>query len=570
MATNVFTINKTTGAHTILITGEPSAITGGAYNYVFATPGAYNTTRKLYAISNGEFWYETSAGVMGELTAASGDMTMTTQLMSAEAYEKVFIANGSKLKVADFHNIRLTSEAKVSANVPAFGAILTQATSGASISVDLIYYDTTATDHYIYGRNLDTGTWNTTNNVLDSDSNVIITGGNLSAVTTGPLWYDWVPYNTGEVTTYDGIPGNAQIVCTYRGRLVVAGDTSDPNQWYMSRQGNPFDWAYTAVDAQSPISGEAGDMAKAADIVRALIPYKDDYLIIGGESSMAVMSGDPADNGSLDTIDETVGIYGSKAYCFDGAGNLYFWGTNNALNKMPTGFGSVTPISKNALPDISDYDPTSTTILLSYDVKRMGILVAITTRATGVNSEYFYDLRTGGFYPESYPVSCAPYAMKYYPSNDTSDIGMLIGGRDGYIRIFDASTKNDATTSSTDAISSYVCLAPISLAEEDMNGMITDEIFELGGGAASGSYSDTDGLSYKFFVADDYETVAEKLIGNGTARESGTLSGSGRQTKIRKRIKGAYLGIRLYNSTASETWAINKIFGKVREAGKIR
>ena len=347
----VYTINKDTGEQTSLITGNPTYPRGGAVSTIYITPGAFATTRKLYAIANNQFWYESSAGVMTELEAARDDMDMTTQLMTAEAYEKVFIANGSNLKVADFVNIRLTSEIAISSNVPSHGDILTQSTSGASIVVDLIYYDTTAEDHYVYGRDLDTGTWNTTNNVLDVDSNVIITGANLSAVTTGPLWYDWVSYNTGQVTTFDGMPTNAQIVCNYRGRVMLAGDTTDPNQWYMPRMGNPWDWAYTALDAQSAVSGEAGPMGKAADIIKALIPYKDDYAIIGGEHTMTVMRGDPCDSGSLDTIDETIGIFGSKSWCFDGEGNLYFWGTGG-IYKMPYGFGQVIPISKNALPQL--------------------------------------------------------------------------------------------------------------------------------------------------------------------------------------------------------------------------
>lgn len=334
--------------------GGSGSLTG--FLDVVSPPTEINVTKTLYAIANNEFWYESSDNTMSELAAANGDMNVNLPMQTVPAFQKCFMANKWNLKVADFVNVRLTSEAKISTNVPSHGAILTQVTSGASMVVDYIYYDTTATDHYVYGRQISTADFDTTNDVRDVDTNVIITGANLSAVTASPHWYDWTSYNSGEDTSFAGMPTGAQLVCLYRGRLVLAGNPNDPYQWYMSRQANPWDWNYTAADAQSPVAGGNGLMGKAGDVIKALIPFHDDYLILGCQQSMLVMRGDPALGGSLDVLDSNTGIFGPKAYCFDSEGNLYFYGTSGLYfaprDIFQSGSGKLINLSKNALPNL--------------------------------------------------------------------------------------------------------------------------------------------------------------------------------------------------------------------------
>lgn len=319
-------------------------------------PSEINVTKTLYAIANSEFWYEDSANHMTELVAANGDMVMSDPLSSTAAFNKVFIANKSRLRVADFINIRLTSEAKISSNVPTHGQVLVQVTTGAKIVVDYLYYDTSASDHYIYGRQVGTVEFDTTNDVRDADTNVIISGANLSAVTASPHWYTWTEYNKGEDTSFLGMPDGAQLSCLYRGRIVLAGNPDDPYQWYMSRQANPWDWNYQEGDAQTAIAGGSGDMGKSGDVIKALIPWHDDYLILGCSKSMHVMRGDPASGGSLDAFDNTTGIFGPKSWCFDEGGNLYFYGTGGIYyaprDIFVNGAGNIKNISKNALPNL--------------------------------------------------------------------------------------------------------------------------------------------------------------------------------------------------------------------------
>ena len=535
-------------------------------------PSAAKYAKKLIAIANGELWYESSAGIMEELSAANGDITTDGgRLMAFEGFQKVMIANGSAFKVADFVNTRLTSEAQITTNIPSHGDVLTQDSTGASMVVDYIYYDDVASDHYVFGTDLSTGTWGTSNNVVDSSSNVIITSGNLSAVSTGPFWYDWQIYNENE-TTYGTMPTDASLACLYRGRAVLAGDRYYPQQWYMSRQGNFWDWAYTATDALSPVKGGNADAGEIGDVITALIPYKDDYLIFGCATSMWFLRGDPMDGGTLNELDLTVGIFGPRSWCFDGEGNLYFWGTNGIYKTTIPG----TPecITQIRLPNlIADEDADSSThrITMGYDRKRVGILICITKMSDGTNSNYFFDLRSGGFFPESYPVECGVYTSFYYAATNEDYRELLFGCRDGYIRKFDNSAKSDDRGDTDAAINSYVNFGPVPLSNDpSKEGKFTSPDLITAGGGASGSQSDSDDVAFKMFTARSAEKLLELLFANGNPKLGGTFKAPGKRisNKRSQKIRGTYLGIRLENTTLDKSWGFEKFIGKVLPSGR--
>jgi len=531
------------------------------------------TYKRLVTAGNNEIWYEDinmSAGTMVELTAANGDIDTSDQLQMFEAYQKVFVVNGSNLKVADFSNTKITTDS-VGSHPPDKGNILTGGTSGAKMVVDFCTSLSGAAAVYGYRTTDATFTNGETVTGTDDDGNSI--SFTLSAdETSPPHWYDWTSYGD-DSNSYGSMPDKAYLGCLYRGRCVLAGNPNYPYQWYMSRQANPWDWLYGANDAQAPVAGGNSDAGKIGDIIRCLIPYKDDYLIFGCANSIWVLRGDPCEGGSIDEVDRTVGIFGAKSWCFDNAGNLYFWGTGGVY-RLPAGFGPIEHISSLYMPKLIDDeapDPSTHRIIMAYDRQRNGILICITKLSDGTNSNYWYDLKTGGFYPESYPTECGAYSLLYYDALDKDYRHLLVGCKDGYIRNFKESAKDDDSGSSDTAISSYATLSIIKLVEEDdREGKITSLTFELAGGASGSDFSDADGLSYEIHVGDDAETVLEKIRNGDTAFASGTLTGPGRANRIRTRARGAYLGLKLYNSTASQTWAINRITGQVVKGGRIK
>ena len=522
-----------------------------------------------------------SAGDMStELDTSGYAIDTSDQLNMFEAFQKVFVVNGGVLGVADFVNTKL-STADVRPNdvtnvAPMKGTILTGGTTTAQIVVD--YCDANNGAALVYGYVI-SGTFD--------DNNELVTGTNADGTPTAvsftldalpvakPHWYAWTVYPTIGGESFGTMPAKAYLGCLYRGRNVLAGNPNYPHQWYMSKTGDPWNWVYASTDPLTAAAGNAADAGETGDIIRALIPYKDDYLIFGCASTIWVLTGDPAGGGKIDEVDLTVGMFGANSWCFDGDGNLYFWGTAG-IYKTPLGFRNIENLTEISLPDlISDEgaDPSSHRITMAYNRKQHGILICITKLSDGTNSNYWYDLKLKGFFPESYPDECGPYSLFYYAANDTDYTDLLVGCKDGYIRKFDDTAKDDNTgSSSTDLISSY-CVWPIQHLTEDNDreGKLTSLTIELSGGGTGGDFSDTDGVSYDIYVADDAETVIENIKDVAdTPFTTGTLSGTGRKARIRTRVRGAWLGIKFYNSTASETFAINKVFGEVKPAGKIK
>jgi hypothetical protein len=499
-----------------------------------------------------------AAGTMVELTAADGDINCADQLDMFEAYQKVFVVNGANLKVADFINVKLTHGALATAH--AKGDTLTQAVSGAVMVVDFTNSAKTMTYGYVTN-----GTFDTSNSVSGSGSGSAFTP---TAVTDKPHWYDWTVYPGG---ASGSMPNYAYIGCLYRGRLVLAGDPAHPHLWYMSKVNDPWNWVYSDVDPLTAVAGGNADAGEVGDIIRCLIPYKDDYLLFGCANSLWVLTGDPAQSGTIDEVDLTVGVYGAKSWCFDGDGNIYFFGTNGIYQITPD-LKSVRCISELYLPNLVDdvdANPETHRIVLEHDRKRNGIIITITKLTDGSNQCYYYNLAAQGFFPETYPVQCGPFSLCYYAANDNDYADLLVGCFDGFIRKWDEASKDDNIGVSNTAISSYVVLPIAALSEDmDMKGKLTSLTVELAGGASGGDFSDTDGVTVELFTGDDAGTCLEDIKDGATAFLSKTYSGTGRK-RTRDRCSAAFLGIKLSNSTASETWAVNRIYGNVEKSGTI-
>jgi hypothetical protein len=341
----------------------------------------------------------------------------------------------------------------------------------------------------------------------------------------------------------------------------------------MSKIANPWNFVYSSIDPLSAVAGTNADAGEAGDIIRALIPFGDDYLIFGCANSIFLLDGDPVSGGSLDEIDNSTGIYGPWAWCKDGKGNLYFWGSGG-LYKMSGGRGRPENISAGHLPKwVTDWvaDPSTYRIVLAFDPFRNGITVSRTTLSDGTNLNYWYDFKTQGFFPETYPNVCGPFCAHFYDADLAARRRTLYGCNDGYIRYFEDTAKNDDVGASDTAISSYVTFPIEHLAQDDdREGRLNSLTVELAGGAAGGDFGDTDGVSYEYHKGKDAETVLEDIRDGATAFASGTLSGTGRKNRIRTRLRGAWFGLKFFNSTASETWSINKVFGSIKEIGRVK
>ncbi len=534
----------------------------------------YVNKKRLVAIGNNELWYEDvmAAGTMVELVAANGDMDTTDQLNVFEAYQKALVVNGENLKVADFGNVKLTHSALGTAH--AHGDILTQDQGGGNIAFMVVDFTNTAktlTYGYAYYAGSATA-FDAVTAVTGSGSG---SGFTPSAVTDPPHWYDWTVYPGG---ASGAMPNKAYLGCLYLGRPVLSGDPEAPNQWYMGRQTDIWDWAYLANDAGSPVRGGNADLGELGDIVRCLAPYKDDYLVFGCASSIWIMFGDPMAGGALRELSLTTGIFGANSYCWDNNNNFYFWGNNGLYRTQIPGVPQC--ISQFKLPRLVKDEaasPSTHRITMVYDADRHGILVAITVLASGVNSNYWYDLNAlddneiGSFFPESYPSDCGVFAGVYYNSNTPGLKGMVLGNADGFLRIFDDDVKSDVVGAASNAIDSYVCLGPVPMSGvARREGTLAGFDLTVAGGGAGGSQSDSDDIDFKIYAARSAEKVLELFSTNTNPKFAGSFAGPGnlRGSTRQQTVRDVYFGMRLQNDTVGESWAFEDLYLNLKESGR--
>jgi len=501
-------------------------------------------TKTEVAIANDEFWYDVS-GTMTELAAATGDFDTGSSLDACDAFQKIFIANKTDLKIVDFINTKLTVTALTTA--PTRGATVTQASSNATMVVDFV--NTAKTEIYGYttsGTFVTTAGYTLSGGGMDPETRVPSAVAEASAT---PHWYDWTVYPKGTMGT---MPTSASIIALAFGRIYLAGFPEDPHQWGATRVFNPFDLNYDAStdDVLRAVAGGYTQAAKCPDIVVGIIPYKDDYVVFGCASSCYVLIGNPTE-GEMFAIKGTGGLLSKFSHSWDSMGNLYLL-TNKGLLRIPPGFGPPENLTIDRWPEfITDLAHNASTdrLTLGYDQKRNGLLVSKTTFSTGANSCWWYDFSTEGLFPENYPTAMA-ITYQFY-SDDAEEL--ILGCADGYLKNHNKTAKDDDGT----AIDSYLSLGPIPLGNSPVGeGTIGPIDVVLGGGGASGSETDSDDADYKVFTADTAAELIEKLVADGTPIFAGTITGPGRRrgSKRTQSARGVYGGVRLENDTASESW----------------
>ncbi|KKL69051.1 hypothetical protein LCGC14_2118820, partial [marine sediment metagenome] len=488
-----------------------------------------------------------------------------------ELLEKVFIVNGTNLKVADFGNTKIAT-ANVASHPPDFNTVLTGDSSGAKMIVDYITALTSAC--VIYGKRTTVATFTSGETIsgTDDDGNDIDFNMTAVAEVAPPHWYDWTVY--GNSTTFGAMPAQANEGCNYNGRANLTADKDYPHQWYQSRQKMPWDWNYVSLDAQSPVAGNDADAGEVGDIIVVSIPYKDDYLIHACVNTLWVLVGDAAEGGSIVELDLTNGILSSRAWCWDNKQNLYILGTTGIL-KIPRGLGppeNLTALSwPNFIKDLA-YNPATHRIVMGFDRIRNGIKISKTTLADGTNSCWWYDFRAEGLFPESYPEECGTYCMFYYESVDPTYSGLLEGDFDGYIRASNDDAVDDDIGLTDEAIDSYYTLGPIRMGKETKEGVFTSLLGVPAGGITVGSLTKSSDIAWKLWTAETADDLVEKLLANTSPKITGTMTALGtiRGARKRREVRGMYAGIRLGNSTIDETWSLERLQMNYKAGGRLK
>ena len=352
-----------------------------------------------------------------------------------------------------------------------------------------------------------------------------------------------------------------RFLAVYRGRVVLSGLKEEPQNWFMSRAGDPFDFDYspTVPDATQAVAGNNSEAGELGDIVTALAPYQDDLMVMGGANSVWVMRGDPAAGGQIDNIVRGIGIVGPHAWCFDDVGNFYFFAVNG-LYRISAGLGTQPElISKNKLDTtFADLDVSAQYIRMEYDPIWQGVHIFNVSEAEPSSNalapmHYFWDSRNNGFWPDQYPASIGPTATLYFNDDNPERSGVVLGGWDSYLRQFDDGAADDDGT----AITSRVQFA----AENPGLAMADSKLSEI----HINLDRQSDDLTLNVYSG---QTV-EDAVRDANLRFARTLV-AGKNNAIRQRARGAAIVFEVTQSATASTWAYENGLAIFETQGKTR
>lgn len=365
---------------------------------------------------------------------------------------------------------------------------------------------------------------------------------------------DWA----GEVTA-GTLQVGSRLVALYRGRLVISGVVADPNNWFMSRVGDPFDFDYSpaTIDQKEAVAGNLSQAGLLGDVVTALIPFGDDKMIFGCDSSIWQLTGDPVVGGTYDNISEQTGIAFGKAWAKDPANTLYFMGVDGIYRILPGGLPE--SMTNGRLDEVfREVDLSLNLVRLEWDfiLKRLWVVIAPLDN-TSQTDVYVWDQRTDSWWFDQHDAtSRGPADLYGYDAEAAQDKALLFGSRDGFIRQIDQDAPND----DGHPINNRVRFTPI-LSDDPSQHIRLSGLSGLLG-------EDSSPVHMKVLAGQ----TAEQLAKNATAKVRRILR-AGRNAQSVAKVSGANLAIELSQTDGVPgpfSWALERISGKVERTGMTR
>ncbi len=352
------------------------------------------------------------------------------------------------------------------------------------------------------------------------------------------------------------LPANSaekcRIVETWRSRTCLSGLRGDDQNWFVSAVGNgtDFDYSPASTTPTQAIAGNNSALGKVGDNVTGLIPWSDDVLLMLGDRTIWMMSGDPMAGGSIDSVSRQIGGAFGRAWCIGPDGTVYFFGVTGAVYSLQPG-NTPFPLSWNLARRLEDIDLSTHTIRMEWDRKQKGfhLLITTTAAATLADTHYFWDQRTGGWFDFTFGNrSHNPKCMDTYDGDLPDDRAVLLGSFDGYLRFFDAdATRDDGTD-----ITSEVWIGPILTPDldevvlKDMQAILAE---------ASGD------VTWAVYVG----RTAEEALASGPVDTEVWAAGRSANTPVRRAGHAIYVAL-----SSTDYWAMEAIRCRIDGLGKVR
>jgi len=363
------------------------------------------------------------------------------------------------------------------------------------------------------------------------------------------------------IATAGTVPTGQTLVALYRDRMILGGED---HIWYASRLGDPTDWDFgaEASDTGKAVAGQLELAGRVGEICTAFVPIRDKILLMATLNTLWALHGDPA-TGRIENVAIGVGIIEHNAWALSPEGLLAFLSTDGVYLWSP-GQG-LTRFSESRVPDeLRELSTSTNTISMAYDTEGRGFHLFITP-SSGDGTHWWLDVENRAMWPVLLQTNHQPLCAASYRPDGVGNV--VIGCKDGYLRIFDESAANDDGT----AIASHVLIGPFRLAAQDTKDSMLAELHGVVDLVASGS------VTWRVVMGSSAQEAASLALADvenviaGDPVESVSASGSWttdlRNRVVRPRARGAWVVLWLSSATQ---WSFEVVSAVARQLGRIR
>lgn len=395
-----------------------------------------------------------------------------------------------------------------------------------------------------------------------------------------PVYYDpWKDELRSFVAKGAGKPlERPSLVTRWRGRLGFLRGRDAPQTGRFSRVGAPFDHDTqpAVITPDQAFDAAAAPAFAIPDVINGFIPASDDLAYVLCDSTVHRITGDPMAGGQIHPIASPTGGAFGKAWCKDGNGNIYFYGSRGGVWMIPAGgFEAVEITSRTIAKRMRQIDLGKHYVIMEWAPEYDGLAVVPvpfanqTPAVSPMLVGWFWERKVGprgAWQEDTFNPNAYPTALAIADGDAPGDRSLLVGCSDGYIRKWDPTAKDDDGY----AIDGYVTWGPFSADDVDRDLLVKRTEVILAG--------DQDGAVLEWFASDspdrapggDYETPSlypPRAL--GVPEFSAALT-PGHNQAILRRARGGYLWLRLRNAAPGQSFALEKIIVEASPVGRRR
>lgn len=344
------------------------------------------------------------------------------------------------------------------------------------------------------------------------------------------------------------------LIANWRGSIWLSGLPKDPQNLFGSKVGDATNWEYFPL-SPGPADAIAGNFPTSfgliGDVITSLIPFNDDTMVIGCDSEIHILRGDPRAGGQNDLVTTAIGMAVGLPWCQDPTGLIYFFSNRCGVFSMdPRTNQQPQRVSNGIENELQAIDTGANGVCMGWDDKYQGLYLWISPLAApGEGHNYYYDQRNQAWFRDKFAnPKHNPLVAVTFDGNRPSDRVLLIGSWDGYVRALDPTSTDDDGV----PIASEVWIGPLLTKDLDD---VTLKALQAVLGSGSGT------VTYRIHTG----ATAEEAL-NSVAVDTGTWDPS---RNLSSRVKWSDHAIYIVVAS-SVAWSVESIRAITTLNGKIR